>query len=77
METFMKVYEAELRFCLKCFPSEYAYTDDGVALVLDRMRTAIQEGTYNKDSRAIKRTCKALGIKHTYTAIKNYLEITT
>lgn len=36
------------------------------------MRKAFQEGVFSKDSVAIKRTCKHLGIKHTYTAMKEY-----
>jgi hypothetical protein len=38
-----------------------------------RMVMAFAEGTYNKDSDAIKSVCKFLKIKHTYKAINAYL----
>lgn len=36
------------------------------------MIASFQRGDYNHDGRAIKATCKALGIKHTRTAIEAY-----
>lgn len=51
-------------------PTEYAET------TADKMLTAIMErgiGSVNKDSVAFKRTCKELGIKHTYKAIEAFL----
>lgn len=38
-----------------------------------RMTDGLISGAANKDGDGIKRTCKALGIKYTYAAIKNYL----
>ena len=38
-----------------------------------RMTDGLKTGRANKDGNAIKRTCKALGIKFTYTAIKEFL----
>ena len=38
-----------------------------------RMTDGLIKGTANKDGEGIKRTCKRLGIKYTYAAIKSYL----
>jgi hypothetical protein len=38
-----------------------------------RMTHGLKSGAANKDGNAIKRTCKVLGIKYTYTAIKEFL----
>lgn len=38
-----------------------------------RMTDGLISGAANKDGDGIKRTCKILGIKNTYAAIKNYL----
>lgn len=37
-----------------------------------RMTDGMLAGTADKDGDAIKATCKALGIKHTYKAIKEF-----
>jgi hypothetical protein len=39
-----------------------------------RMTDGLISGTANKDGEGIKRTCKALGIKYTYSAINSYLK---
>lgn len=38
-----------------------------------RMTDGLKAGTASKDGDGIKRTCKILGIKPTYAAIKSYL----
>lgn len=40
-----------------------------VTEVADKMADAIRTRSYNKDGRAMRATCKRLGIKYTYTAI--------
>lgn len=54
---------------------EYAYsaarcTPEGLAA---KMTEALAKGSGNKDGAGIRRTCKAIGIAYTYTAIRNYL----
>lgn len=44
------------------------------AQLAEKMTNGLLTGTANKDGDGIKRTCKALGIKHTYSAIKLFLE---
>lgn len=72
-ECFMDVYAEKLREARIKFPDQYAWPETEFELVLGRMRTAIERGTFNKDGQAMKATCKALGIKHTYTAIREYI----
>ena len=40
----------------------------------DRMSANLLTGSANKDGEGIKRTCKELGIKHTYKAIREYFD---
>ena len=38
-----------------------------------KMTLGLDQGTASKDGQGIKNVCKALGIKHTYKAIREYL----
>ncbi len=38
-----------------------------------KMIAGLLDGTADKDGEGIKRTCKVLGIKHTYKTIKEFL----
>lgn len=40
----------------------------------DTVTRALTHGTANKDGAGIKRACRAMGIKPTYTAIKAFLQ---
>lgn len=71
---FYNTYREELRRAIMEYPTEYAYSVDQSDQVCDRMILAFKSGSFNKDSRAIKATCKLLGIKHTYKAISNYFK---
>ena len=46
-------------------------TDD----VAEKMLHALTRKSANKDGYAFKKTCKELGIKHTYTEIYKYLGV--
>lgn len=74
MEKWMQVFEAKLREAIQNHPDEYAYPLSEIEFVLHRMRGAFERGSYNKDSHAIKATCKHLGIKHTYAAIAEFIK---
>jgi hypothetical protein len=55
---------------------EYAYsaarnTPEELA---EKMTVALQRGTGNKEGKGIRSTCKRLGIKYTYTAIREFLK---
>ena len=68
--TFKEVYTEELYNALRGYPEEYAYAPEFVPIVAERMIGNMVRGSFNKDSRAIKATCKRLGVKFTYDAIK-------
>lgn len=40
----------------------------------EKMTESLRVGLANREGKGIKRTCKELGIKYTYTAIKDYLK---
>lgn len=71
---FMAIYTPCLAETLEKYPNEYAWPKADVPVVAARVREAIRNGTYNHDGRAIKATCKKLGIKHTRKAIQAFLE---
>ncbi len=69
---FISTYRTELAESLVARPQDYTWTMDEFDQVFARLEQAIAYGTFSKDSDAIKRTCKKLGIKHTYKAIAFY-----
>ena len=69
----MRVYAEQLEKAVREHPQEYAYPVDQVPTVVQRMRGAIQENRFNKDSTAFRQTCKVLKIKHTYKAIEQFI----
>jgi hypothetical protein len=54
---------------------EYAYAASRAAPteLAYKMSVGLATGAANKDGEGIKRACKAVGIKHTYKAIQDYL----
>lgn len=74
-ETFIDIYREELAKAHSAHPNEYVWPISELETVVERMRGAIERGTFNKDSRAFKAVCKQLGIKHTYKAIYEWLAI--
>ncbi len=74
MDEFIKEYEKQLILAITNYPTEYIYSLDKVPEVMARMKEAFKKKSYNKDSRAIKNTCKILKIKHTYTAINEFIK---
>jgi hypothetical protein len=74
LDRFMAIYQPALREAvLTMAPQEYGFGVDEVPAVAARMRAAFERGSYNHDGRAIRATCKALGFKHTRTAIEAFL----
>lgn len=70
---FAAEYHRQLEKAITEHPTEYVYGLDMVPTVVDRMIIAFERGSYNKDGRAIKATCKVLGVKYTYTGINEFL----
>lgn len=73
-DKFFSEYYRQLEIALREHPEEYSWPVAELPNIFERMRIAIERGSANKDSRAIKATCKTLGIKHTYKAINEYLK---
>ncbi len=72
-DTFLAQYRSDLEQAVIDHNEDYGYGIERVPEVFGRMVAAIDRGSFNKDSRAFKATCKKLGIKHTYKAIADYL----
>lgn len=73
-EKFMIQYAFELKSAIERYPAEYCYPVEDVPKVAAKMSIAFDKGSYNKDGRAIKATCKAFGIPYTYAGINAFLE---
>lgn len=73
IDTLMAVYESELREEMLRHPEMYRYTLAQLPEYLPRFRQGFLDGNLSIGSPTIRRTCKRLGIKHTYHAIKNFL----
>lgn len=69
LDQFMMIYREELENAVREYPNEYAYSIDRVPEVFAKMKTAMLRSSFNKDSRAIKATCKRLSVPHTYKAL--------
>lgn len=76
---FREVYAEELARAVEQYPDEYPWAHGGTTLprstveeVAARMFGAMARGTFNKDGRAFKATCKRLGIPYTYAGIVAY-----
>lgn len=74
MEKFFKVYEEQLREVVSNPANGYSYGVELVPTVVQKMRAAVLNGSYNKDGIALKRTCKILGIPYTYAGISSYVK---
>lgn len=70
---FYNTYLEKLQECVKKYPNEYAYSEDQVKVVADKMYAAFLKRSANKEGPAVKMTCKTLGIGYTYKAIEEYL----
>ncbi len=75
LQCFLDCYYKNLVKARREFHEEYAWPDSELETVFEHMASAIEKGSFNKDSRAFKATCKELKIKHTYTAIKEFISL--
>lgn len=75
LQCFIDIYEESLKEARIKYPNEYLWPDSEFEKVMEKMKVAIEKGTFNKDSHAFKITCKKLGIKHTYTSIKEFISL--
>lgn len=70
---FAEVYRAHLAAAVVSHPEEYAWPIENVPTVADKMIDAVRRDSFSKDGRAMRATFKALGVKHTYTALREWL----
>jgi hypothetical protein len=68
-------YLTELQKAVRKYPLEYVFGIEQTFDVAERMMDAIYRKSFNKNSRAIQATCVALGLKHTYKAIWEFLGV--
>jgi hypothetical protein len=73
-DLFCEEYERQLAIAVAEHPGEYLFKQDRVSFVAGKMATAFKTGSYNKDGRAVKQTCKVLNIPYTYAGINQFLE---
>jgi hypothetical protein len=73
LATWVKTYEEQLKLAIQKNPEKYAYGMDEVPAVMKKFTQAFEKGGFNHESDTVKATCRVLGIKHTKTAIKDYL----
>lgn len=70
VENFLQCYGDNLHRCFSDRPDQYVGEFNETN---QKMRIAILEGSYNKDSESFKMTCKNLKLNHTYKDINSYL----
>jgi hypothetical protein len=70
---FLEEYRKQLLLAAIAYPSEYTWPISSFDIVYGRMVAAFDRGSYSKDGRAFRATCKALGIRHTYAAIREFV----
>lgn len=73
LSKWMEAYRPNLERAVKEKPIDYGFPLSEVPAVVDRMRAAIERGTYNHAGHALKWTCQGFGIKHTRKAIEAFL----
>ena len=74
-DKWMNVYEKNLKKAVETKTNYYNWPVENVPQVAQKMGEAFKLGSYSKDGFAVKWTCKELGLKHTYTAINEFLKI--
>lgn len=72
---FLEVYTRHLTKAVSDNPSDYTYHPNSSNLVAEKMVKAFLQKSANKDSIAVKRTCKELGISYTYKGIYEFLGV--
>jgi hypothetical protein len=72
-KNFYAIYVEKLAEQIRKRPDQYAYTADHAPEVARKMTAALKRGTGNKDSLAIRQTCRELSIAYRYKDILEYL----
>jgi len=61
----MAAYTPALKKAVQKYPDDYQWPIENVPVVADRMKNALERGSYNHNSPAFRWACKTLGIKPT------------
>lgn len=76
LNEWMERYEIELVKLRTDNPDRYLWGNEKLQEVVDKMREgfALGPGRYNKDSAAVRATCKHFGLPYTFSAIEKFLK---
>lgn len=74
LDKFIEIYTEHLKHEVETNPQDYFWSISDLPVVVNKMKNAMEKGTFNKDSKAIKKTCKQLNIKHTYTEMRAFFK---
>ena len=72
-DKFLAIYTRELSKDVLAHPDQFGFEQAQVPAVALKMTTSLAKGTANKDSNAIRRTCRELGVGYTYKEIFRFL----
>jgi hypothetical protein len=81
-EKFLELYVSILKEHVAQNPTDYlwyrpeqspAEQQEAIRAFANRMVEALRTGRASKESKTIKAVCKALSLRHTYTAIESFL----
>jgi hypothetical protein len=76
LDVFATEYTKQLTIAVNDHPEDYYWSKTAtVESVAEKMRSAFERKSYNKDGRAIKATCKALNIPYTYKGINDFIAV--
>ena len=70
---FLSMYREKLAEAVVKHPNQYGWPIEELDTVMGRMIVALENGTFSMDGLAFRNTCRALGIKHTYKAINEFI----
>lgn len=70
---FKATYAKHLEDAIKTHPDAYGFPEKELPIVIQKIFSAIDNGTFCKESPTFKATCRELNIKHTYSGIREFL----
>lgn len=74
LDEWVTQYEKELIFARVKYSNSFIWPDSMLPEIVAKMKIAFEKGIFNKDSHAIRATCKHFGIPCTFSAIKKFLK---
>jgi hypothetical protein len=72
-QEFVDVYTNRLEEAVRAYPQEYGWPISQAPVVAYKMLKALENGSYNKDSRALKKICKEQNVTFTYAGINAFV----